>query len=144
MKYRIRPAVTDDSAQLVILLGELGYPSTVDFILEKLTRLSSTPGTKILVADREGTVIGLVCFSIVPLLHVSGGLGRISALVVASQFAGRGIGTRLVAEAEEFAWENGCARIEITSGEHRADAHAFYEAIGYRQDSRRFVKDRLG
>ena len=83
-------------------------------------------------------------FSIVPLLHVSGGLGRISALVVGPQFAGRGIGTRLVAEAEEFAWENGCARIEITSGEHRADAHAFYEAIGYRQDSRRFVKDRLG
>jgi GNAT superfamily N-acetyltransferase len=144
MKYRIRPAVTDDSAQLVILLGELGYPSTADFILEKLTQLSSTPGTKILVADREGTAIGLLCFSIIPLLHVSGGLGRISALVVGSQFAGRGIGKRLVAEAEEFAWENGCARIEITSGEHRADAHAFYEAIGYRQDSRRFIKDRLG
>ncbi|HXM04259.1 MAG TPA: hypothetical protein VN939_16735 [Chthoniobacterales bacterium] len=74
MKYRIRPAVTDDSAQLVILLGELGYPSTADFILEKLTQLSSTPGTKILVADREGKVLGLLCFSIVPLLHVSGGL----------------------------------------------------------------------
>jgi len=69
MKYRIRPAVTDDSAQLVILLGELGYPSTSDFILEKLTQLSSTLGTKILVADWDGTVIGLLCFSIVPLLH---------------------------------------------------------------------------
>jgi GNAT superfamily N-acetyltransferase len=144
MKYRIRSAVADDSAQLVILLGELGYPSTADFILEKLTQLSSTPGTKILVADRAGTVIGLLCFSIVPLLHVSGGLGRISALVVGSQFKGRGIGKRLVAEAEELAWESGCTRIEITSGEHRADAHVFYEAIGYKQDSRRFIKHRPG
>jgi GNAT superfamily N-acetyltransferase len=144
MSYRIRPAATDDSAQLVILLGELGYPSTADFILEKLTQLSSTPGTKILVADQEGTIIGLLCFSIIPLLHVSGGLGRISALVVASEFKGRGIGKRLIAEAEEFAWENGCARIEITSGQHRADAHAFYEAVGYKPDSRRFIKHRWG
>jgi GNAT superfamily N-acetyltransferase len=59
---------------------------------------------------------------------------------VAPEFKGCGIGKHLVTEAEEFAWENGCARIEITSGEHRADAHAFYEAIGYRQDSRRFIK----
>ena len=77
-------------------------------------------------------------------LHVSGGLGRISALVVGSQFKGHGIGKSLVAEAEEFAWENGCARIEITSGERRADAHAFYEAVGYTQDSRRFIKHRPG
>jgi GNAT superfamily N-acetyltransferase len=48
----------------------------------------------------------------------------------------------LVAEAEEFAWNNGCSRIEITSGDHRPDAHAFYEAIGYFQDCRRFIKER--
>jgi len=64
--------------------------------------------------------------------------------VVDSQFKGRGIGKRLVAEAEEFAWENGCARIEITSDEHRVDAHAFYEAVGYKPDSRRFIKHRPG
>jgi GNAT superfamily N-acetyltransferase len=64
--------------------------------------------------------------------------------VVDSQFKGRGIRKRLVAEAEEFAWENGCARIEIASGEHRVDAHAFYEAVGYKPDSRRFIKHRPG
>jgi GNAT superfamily N-acetyltransferase len=52
------------------------------------------------------------------------------------------LGQRLVAEAEAFAWNNGCARIEITSGDHRPDAHAFCEAIGYFQDCRRFVKKR--
>lgn len=144
MKYRIRPVVAEDAAHLVSLVAQLGYPATADFILEKLDQLSATPGTKILVAEQEGQVIGLLCFSILPLLHVSEGLGRISALVVGSQFKGHGIGKRLVAEAEEFAWENGCARIEITSGEHRVDAHAFYEAVGYTQDSRRFIKHRPG
>jgi GNAT superfamily N-acetyltransferase len=52
------------------------------------------------------------------------------------------LGRRLVAEPEEFAWNNGCARIEITSGDHRPDAHGFYEAIGYFQDCRRFIKKR--
>ena len=62
--------------------------------------------------------------------------------VLVEQLGYRADGRRLVAEAEEFAWNNGCARIEITSGDHRPDAHAFYEAIGYFQDSRRFVKKR--
>jgi GNAT superfamily N-acetyltransferase len=142
MKYQIRPVVADDAAKLVGLIGELGYPVTKDFILEKLNQLLSTPGTKILVADQEGEVVGLLCFSILPLLHVNGGLGRISALVIDSRIRGHGIGRRLVAEAEEFAWKNDCARIEITSAEQRGDAHAFYEAVGYRQDSRRFMKHR--
>ena len=144
MNCRIRTAAAHDCAQLATLVGELGYPATPEFIKNKLSGLSATPGTKVFVADQGGLVVGLLCFSILPLLHVSGGLGRISALVVGSQFKGHGIGKSLVAEAEEFAWENGCARIEITSGEHRADAHAFYEAVGYTQDSRRFIKHRPG
>jgi GNAT superfamily N-acetyltransferase len=107
-----------------------------------LARFTSQPGAKVFVADDNGAVIGLLCFSIVPLFHVSGGLGRISALVVDSHFKGRGIGRCLMAYAEEFAWNNGCDRIEITSGDHRPDAHAFYEAIGYFQDCRRFIKTR--
>jgi GNAT superfamily N-acetyltransferase len=136
----MRTALADDALQLAALMGELGYPATREFIQEKLAQLASTLGTRIFVADCDGKVIGLISFSILPLLHVDGGLGRITALVVGSQFKGRGIGKRLVAEAEAFAWNNACARIEITSGEHRADAHAFYEAVGYKQDSRRFVK----
>jgi GNAT superfamily N-acetyltransferase len=142
VKYRIRSAASDDSKQLAALVQQLGYPADERLIRDQLARLTSLPGTMIIVADDVGAVIGLLCFSIIPLLHLSGGLGRISALVVASQFKGQGVGRRLVAEAEEFAWNNGCDRIEITSGDHRPDAHAFYEAIGYIQDCRRFMKNR--
>jgi GNAT superfamily N-acetyltransferase len=142
VNYRIRPAASADSKQLATLIEQLGYRADERFIHDQLARLASQPGTEILVADDEGATIGLLCFSIIPLLHVSGGLGRISALVVDSQCKGKGVGRRLVAEAEEFAWNNGCARIEITSGDHRPDAHAFYEAVGYLQDCRRFIKNR--
>jgi GNAT superfamily N-acetyltransferase len=142
VNYRIRPATSDDSKQLAALVEQLGYPADEGFIRDRLAQLTSLPGTTVFVADDQGAVIGLSCFSIISLLHVEGGLGRISALVVDSQFKGQGVGRRLVTEAEEFAWNNGCARIEITSGDHRPDAHAFYEAIGYCQDCRRFIKNR--
>jgi GNAT superfamily N-acetyltransferase len=142
VNYRIRSASPDDSKQLAALVEQLGYRADERFIRDQLAQLASRPGTTVFVADDKGAVIGLLCFSITPLLHVSGGLGRISALVVDSQCKGQGVGRRLVAEAEEFAWNNGCSRIEVTSGDHRLDAHAFYEAIGYTQDSRRFIKSR--
>jgi GNAT superfamily N-acetyltransferase len=140
--YRIRAASPDDSKQLAALVEQLGYRADERFIRDQLAQLASQPGTTVFVADDNGAITGLLCLSIIPLLHVSGGLGRISALVIDSQFRGKGVGRRLVAEAEEFAWNTGCARIEITSGDHRPDAHAFYEAIGYFQDCRRFIKQR--
>jgi GNAT superfamily N-acetyltransferase len=90
----------------------------------------------------NGEVAGVLAFQIIPLFHIAGDLGRITALVVSSRFGRRGIGRQLVAAAERFGWERGCARIEITSGDHRPGAHAFYEAIGYGVDTRRFVKSR--
>jgi GNAT superfamily N-acetyltransferase len=142
VNYRIRSASPDDSKQLAALVEQLGYRADERFIRDQLAQLASQPGTTVFVADDNGAIIGLLCLSIIPFLHVSGGLGRISALVIDSQFQGKGVGRRLVAEAEEFAWNTGCARIEITSGDHRSDAHAFYEAIGYFQDCRRFIKQR--
>jgi GNAT superfamily N-acetyltransferase len=142
VNYRIRAASSDDSKQLTALVEQLGYRADERFIRDQLAQLASRAENAVFVADDNGAIIGLLCFSIIPLLHVSGGLGRISALVVDSQCKGKGVGRRLVAEAEEFAWNNGCARIEITSGDYRTDAHAFYEAIGYFQDCRRFIKQR--
>ena len=107
MNYRIRSAASEDSEQLAALVEQLGYIADERFIRDQLAQLASRPGTTVFIADDNGTVIGLLCFSIIPLLHVSGGLGRISALAVDSQFKGQGVGRRLVAEAEEFAWNNG-------------------------------------
>jgi GNAT superfamily N-acetyltransferase len=115
--------------------------SSSETLARSLTTIKERQGL-VLVADWDGEVAGVLAFQIIPLFHIAGDLGRITALVVSSRLEQRGIGRRLVAAAERFGWERGCARIEITSGDHRPGAHAFYEAIGYRVDTRRFVKSR--
>src|SRR6267378_911193 len=51
-----------------------------------------------------------------------------------------GIGRRLVGVAEHFARDIHCERLEVTSGEHRHDAHRFYTGLGFSLRSARFVK----
>jgi GNAT superfamily N-acetyltransferase len=122
------------------LLVELGYPASEEFVVHRLAAISPRPGAKVLVADLNAKVVGLVCLEMIPLFHLANPLGRITTLVIRSNLKRQGIGRRLIAEAERLAWEYGCDHIEITSGDHRADAHAFYDAVGYGQVSRRFIK----
>jgi GNAT superfamily N-acetyltransferase len=68
---------------------------------------------------------------------------RITALVVTSDAQGRGLGRQLLREAERRARAGGAARLELTSGSQRTDAHAFYRACGYGDGTVRFIK-RLG
>jgi GNAT superfamily N-acetyltransferase len=65
---------------------------------------------------------------------------RITALVVAEDARGHGLGRRLLREAERFARACGAQRLEISSGIQRTGAHAFYLECGYTESGRRFVR----
>ncbi len=62
------------------------------------------------------------------------------ALVVASKHKRSGIGRKLLTALEIVARDAGCTKLEVTSGAGRGDAHAFYEALGYAERPKRFVK----
>jgi len=136
----IREARPDDAPVLVQLLATLGYESTFDQVRERIASTESYAGSVILVAEVQGQVAGVLSFHCIPLFHAEGFLGRITSLVVSAAFRNQGVGRQLVAAAEEFGWEHFCARIEVTSGDHRTEAHAFYEHLGYEVDCRRFIK----
>ena len=138
----VRAAAPHDCARIAVLLSELGYPATEEFVRDRLNAIAPRPDGELFVAELDAEVVGLVCLQVIPLFHLPEPLGRITALVISSKLKRHGIGRRLVAEAERLAWEHGCGRIEITSGDQRGDAHAFYEAVGYEQVSRRFIKSR--
>jgi GNAT superfamily N-acetyltransferase len=61
-------------------------------------------------------------------------------LVVAESERGGGVGTLLVAAAEERLRALGCGLIEVTSNMKRMRAHAFYERLGFERTSYRFGK----
>jgi ribosomal protein S18 acetylase RimI-like enzyme len=136
----IREAAPDDSPAIALLLGELGYPSPDAFVRERLAALASNSSGKVFVAECAGEIAGFLSFHIIPLFHSAAGLGRITTMAVSARFRRRSIGRLLVSAAEELAAASGCERMEVTSGDHRADAHAFYESLGFRCDVRRFIK----
>jgi hypothetical protein len=93
----IRQAILDDAAGFPKLMIELGYRATEQFVRERLAQLASGAENVVFIADCAGEIGGFLSFHVIPLFHVEGNLGRITA---------------------------------------------FYEAVGYRQETRRFLKSK--
>ena len=140
----LRPARPNDAEELSVLLSELGYPSAAEAISRRISACEDVSGLSIVVALMDERVVGVVAVHCVPTLISDAALGRITALVVSTEVRGRGVGRLLVEEAEAFAHGRGCERMELTSGDHRPGAHAFYERLGYAVEARRFIKHGLG
>lgn len=137
----VRDAVDTDAPAISPLLSELGYPTTVEEVLLRLRMLRKLNQKAVLVAQKGERVVGVVTVHAALVLHRPKPIGRVTALVVAEEERGQGIGRALVAAAEARMRTWGCGRIELTSGKQRTDAHAFYRKLGYVERSVRFVKD---
>jgi GNAT superfamily N-acetyltransferase len=135
----VRDARPDDARSLSPLLAELGFPASADEVHARLDAMLAA-GEIVLVAERDGDVIGLATVHVTPVVHRPTAVGRITALVVAERARREGIGRALVAAAERRVAARGCALIELTSNRQRTAAHAFYERLGYEATSLRFKK----
>ena len=136
----VRDAIIEDAAVIATLLGELGYPSRPDGVRARLARLLAREGSRVFVAEREAEVLGVLGLQRMPVLTSLNDIAMIIALVVTERARGAGVGRLLVARAEEQARVWQCERIMVTSAERRADAHAFYQHLGYDYTGRRFAK----
>ena len=136
----VRPAQAQDAAGLARLLGVLGYPCDREEAVARLRAVEEEDGQQVLVADRHGELVGLVALDVRYYLPLGALTCRITALAVAPDDTRRGIGRMLLREAEQRARQAGAARIELTSAEHRHEAHAFYRACGYGEGAVRFLK----
>ena len=137
-----RTATLADALSISECLSELGYGTSPSLVAEKLASLLSSPIDSVFVAPNPSSLdlLGVVSVHLLPLFHAPGHLARLTSLSVRAEAQGQGVGQALVAAAEAWAWSQGSQRIEVTSGDHRPVAHAFYQAIGYSLDERRFVK----
>jgi GNAT superfamily N-acetyltransferase len=143
---QIRLAHTTDAAAVNELLHQLGYAQ--DGTATTATRIQTwgddDPASAAYVAEADGDLLGLVAVHICPFFERTGSWGRIVALVVSDQARGGGVGGQLVRAAESFTTSRGCVRMEVTSADHRQDAHEFYRRCGYVDQtgkSSRFLRD---
>lgn len=136
----LRNAVIADADDVARLLGELGYPCDLRDAAERITSILVNDRQALVVARRGGSVCGLVALDFMYYLPLGTTTCRITALVVLPDARGCGVGRHLLMEAERRARAGGAARIELTSGAQRTEAHGFYRACGYSNSSVRFVK----
>jgi N-acetylglutamate synthase-like GNAT family acetyltransferase len=136
----IRPALATDAVRISDLLEQLGYGAAPSLVERKLVLLSRSSMDSVLIAESGNGVVGVVSLHVLELFHAEGRLGRITSLVVAATSRGEGVGKLLVEASDQYFLQSGCVRAEVTSGNHRTEAHAFYQANGYYADERRFLK----
>ncbi|WP_193211995.1 GNAT family N-acetyltransferase [Luteolibacter marinus] len=135
----IRCAAPSDSEAIAELLGQLGYPCPAQAVAGRLA--GHGEGTMVIVAELGAGIVGFASFHVIPLFHADRPLGRITAMCVRSGCRRRGVGQRLLEAIDELAMQAGCARIEVTSGDHRVEeAHRFYQGCGFSPVDQRFQK----
>ena len=134
---RIREAAPADAPALAPLMGQLGYPTTPERVTRALAEVREA-GARVLVAEVAGEAQGVAVVFRMVSLHKPAPVAYLSALVVGESVRGQGVGTALIAAVEATGRAWGCAAIELTSNNRRADAHQFYAALGFVSESRKF------
>ncbi|MEU9244936.1 GNAT family N-acetyltransferase [Streptomyces sp. NPDC048385] len=134
----IRAAVADDIPAIVGMLADdpLGAqresPDDLTPYLSALERLSADPNQQLVVAVREGRVVGTLQLTVIPGLSRRGASRAvIEAVRIHADERGSGLGTRFIEWAIDESRRQGCRLVQLTSDASRTDAHRFYERLGF-------------
>ncbi|MEO7362872.1 MAG: GNAT family N-acetyltransferase [Gemmatimonadaceae bacterium] len=139
----IRNATLRDAGEIARLLTQLGHPTTPADVEHRWGEWEEQGNSALVVGDEASPLLGFCQLHQTAVLHRPRPVARITALIVDESRRGTGIGRALVAAAEMRMLSSGCGLMEITSNVRRADAHAFYESLGYEKGSVRLAKDLL-
>jgi ribosomal protein S18 acetylase RimI-like enzyme len=136
----IRPARREDVPAIVALLADDPLGQTREEVADPLSEtywrafddLTRQSGNFEFVADAVGTVVGCLQLTVIPGLSRRGAKrGLIEAVRVGAAHRGAGLGDRMIRHAIEVARAEGCALVQLTTDKSRADAHRFYERLGF-------------
>ncbi|WP_200332029.1 GNAT family N-acetyltransferase [Leucobacter sp. L43] len=137
----VRQLQIEDSAALVPLLDQLGYPSTEEAIRQRVASLLSDSRVGCWIAEGDVRTVGLLVGDLSRRIERDGFVARLSALVVDKRARGQGIARRLVSVFEDWAREHGAAQASLSSRMNREDAHAVYRKLGWTTTALTFSKD---
>lgn len=130
MNLRIRPASAADVAQVAELAGHLGYSVTEEEVRDRMLLLCGDDHALSVAATPAEGVVGWVEVRLEQTI-LRRRRCRITGLVVRPASRRGGVGRALLSWAESWARARGCQEVYLTTNVQRADAHAFYEALGW-------------
>jgi GNAT superfamily N-acetyltransferase len=130
-RHSIRYAREQDCAEVARLASQLGYPVSDDAMQLRLQRLLASSSDVVFVAEfADGALIGWI-HGVLSQFVESDYRVEIGGLVVDARFHRKGIGRDLVERVEDWALEHGVAQASVRCQTARAEAHRFYEGLGY-------------
>ena len=126
----VRAATADD-------LDPLERIENAAFTTDRLTRgrlraLLRSPSADVLVAEERGLLTGYCLV----LTRRGSSAARLYSLAVDPRYSGRGLGQRLLAEAEQAATQRGAKTLRLEVRADNPAGLALYERNGYRQTGR--------
>ncbi|NLS27141.1 hypothetical protein S2M10_21340 [Sphingomonas sp. S2M10] len=94
--------------------------------------INADPNQRLIVAERDGAVIGTMQLSFLPGIAFRGAWrGQIEAVRIATSVRGQGLGGQMIDWAVAECRARGCRLVQLTSMRDRLDAHRFYEKLGW-------------
>lgn len=134
----IRPAALTDIPAVVAMLADdpLGAqresPDDLAPYRAAFQRLADDPNQHLVVAARDGVVVGTLQLTVIPGLSRRGSTRSIiEGVRIHADERGGGLGTRLIQWAVDESRHQDCQLVQLTSDATRTDAHRFYERLGF-------------
>ncbi len=96
-------------------------------------QIEKDPNQELIVAERDGEVIGTLHLMFLPSISFQGGLrAQVESVRVDKRFQSQGIGSAMMKWAVEMAKQRGAHVVQLTTHKTRVDAHRFYERLGFK------------
>ena len=96
-------------------------------------QINRDPNHELIVAELNGEVIGTLHLMFLPSLSYQGGLrAQVESVRVDNRYQSQGIGSEMMKWTIERAKARGAHIVQLTTHKSRADAHRFYERLGFK------------
>ena len=139
MQVKIRSATEQDApaaARLMAQLAEHTQGHIDPGVEDRLRAMIELPQYAIFVAgDEEGQVVGLLSASQRWTLWHTGPCALIEELVVDEEARRQGIGRALIQATLDWAIDQGCSEVEVSTDHDNTGARAFYKRLGFESEA---------
>lgn len=96
-------------------------------------QIKNDPNHELIVAERNGEVIGTLHLMFLPSVSFQGGLrAQVESVRVDKRFQSQGIGSEMMKWTMERAKQRGAHVVQLMTHNTRVDAHRFYERLGFK------------
>ena len=142
----IRAATVKDWPQVAGLLVELGRDvspsaaSNPSYVIRFGGHLALRESRTLVAEDPGGGLLGFLDMEFRQRLGHPRPQAWVNDLVVTESARGQGVGSALLARAEELARRRGCFRMSLETSRWREETHRFYEHQGWTDNGTWFVK----